>query len=370
MTTHRAIVDALSLTAAEGHDVVLATAVRIAGSSYGGAGARMVIRIDGSTVGIVSGGCLESDLAEHAREVHSSGRPNVVTYDTRSDDEAAWGLGLGCNGLIDVLLEPLPPLEAGAVAILLEQALESSKPVVLATVIKSGDGDADPAVGAHALLAGDSIETTGDWGDRSALHSAAARVQDALNAGRRGLVHEHGTTEIALEVVKPAVRLVICGCGPDVVPLTRLASQLGWDVTVVDHRPIADAHPERFPDTRLVECAEAILLAECVVLTPFTAAVVMSHHYTRDLDYVRALLASDVAYIGVLGPRARTERMLAEMSANGETADASRLFSPVGIDVGGDGPEGIALSIIAEISAVTSGKSGGHLRDRRGALHA
>jgi len=256
------------------------------------------------------------------------------------------------------------------VATLLAQAVVWVGPVVLATVITSDGSDDSPKVGAHALLTGDSIETTGEWGDRSVLHSAALRTADALAAGRRGLVHEHGAAEVALEVVTPSVRLVLCGSGPDVAPVARLASQLGWDVTVVDHRPVAAAHPERFPDARVVECAEAIRLADCVALTPFTSAVVMSHHYARDLDYVRALLFTDVVYIGVLGPRARTERMLEEMTANGETVSgAQRLYAPVGMDIGGDGPEAIAMSVIAEISAVTAGREGGHLRDRRGPLH-
>src|SRR4051812_22841534 len=114
MTTHRAIVDALATTAEKGTPVVLATVVRVTGSSYGGVGTRMVIRVDGSTVGIVSGGCLETDLAEQAKKVHHDGKAKVVTYDTRADDDAAWGLGLGCNGLIDVLLEPMVPVIAGA----------------------------------------------------------------------------------------------------------------------------------------------------------------------------------------------------------------------------------------------------------------
>jgi len=122
VTTHREVVGALSRAAADGNSVVLATVVRVTGSSYGGVGARMVIRDDSSTVGLVSGGCLESDLAEHARRVRASGRAEVVTYDTRNDDDAPWGLGLGCNGLIEVLLEPLPPLQARDVAGLIDQS--------------------------------------------------------------------------------------------------------------------------------------------------------------------------------------------------------------------------------------------------------
>src|SRR5689334_4286319 len=134
MTMLRTIVDALAHAAAAGEAVVLATVVRVVGSSYGGVGSRMLVRVDGSTVGIVSGGCLESDLAMHARRVHGAGVAEVVTYDTRADDDAIWGLGLGCNGLIEVLLEPLPPAQGAALAALLQRALDADAPTPLATV--------------------------------------------------------------------------------------------------------------------------------------------------------------------------------------------------------------------------------------------
>jgi xanthine/CO dehydrogenase XdhC/CoxF family maturation factor len=330
----------------------------------------MVIRIDGTTVGIVSGGCLESDLAEHARDVHRTGKARVVTYDTRADDDAAWGLGLGCNGLIDVLLEPLDPMNAGAVAVLLEHGLSGSAPCVLMTCINAPAGDASPQTGAHAIVKVEEIQTTGNWGDRQALSLAAMDSAAAFSESRRGLVREYGNVTIAFEVVNPVIRLVICGSGPDVVPLVKFGVDLGWNVTVVDHRPVEHSHPERFAGARVAECREALHLAESVALTSSTAAVVMSHHFARDTDYVRALLASSVAYIGVLGPRARAERMLADISSQGDTITGSdRLFAPIGIDIATDGPDGIALSIIAEVSAVLGGRNGGHLRDRRGPLH-
>ncbi|HEX9084264.1 MAG TPA: XdhC family protein [Gemmatimonadaceae bacterium] len=373
LTTHREVVDALSRAATDGDSVVLATVVRVTGSSYGGVGARMVIRDDSSTVGLVSGGCLESDLAEHARRVRTSGRAEVVTYDTRNDDDAPWGLGLGCNGLIEVLLEPLPPLQARDVAALIDQALAGDAPSVIATVIRALDSaNGQPTVGAHALLRNTDVQSIGEWGTGSVLTDAAQNVVDALAAGRRGIVREIGPTEVAFEVVMPAVRLIVCGTGPDAAPVARFASQLGWDVTVVDHRPLTNAHSARFPGARVVECAEALQLADVVTLTPRSAAVVMSHHLTRDRDYVQALLAANVGYLGVLGPRARTERMLAEITAASAMPAMidDRVFSPVGMDIGGEGPDAIALAIISQVSAVTSGRAGGHLRDRRAPLHA
>jgi xanthine/CO dehydrogenase XdhC/CoxF family maturation factor len=371
MTALRSIVETLGAAAAAGESVVLASVVRVVGSSYGGVGSRMVARVDGTTVGLVSGGCLESDLALHARRVHESGRAEVVSYDTRADDDAVWGLGLGCNGLIDVLLEPLAPERAADVARLLGLALAGERPSVLATVIASDAAvPGAPAVGAHARLANGTVQPVGDWGDGAALAALGSREREALGAGRAGLVATLGGAQVALEIVTPVVRLVVCGTGPDVAPVVRLGTQLGWDVTVVDHRPAEYAHPERFPDARVVQCADPAALADAVPLGAGSAAVVMSHHFARDTEYVRALLASAVSYVGVLGPRARTERMLAELTSRGVAVTPDgRLYGPIGLDVGGDGPEAIALAVISEAAAVMHGRGGGHLRDRVAPLH-
>jgi xanthine dehydrogenase accessory factor len=370
MTTHRAVVDALTSAATRGNAVVLATVVRVTGSSYGGVGARMLVHVDGSTVGVVSGGCLETDLAEHARSVVEESCARVVTYDTRADDDAAWGLGLGCNGLIDVLLEPLNNAEAGRIADLLLGALRSDSPSVLATVIDAPSGKA-PAVGAHALFNGESVDTTGNWGNRALLSAIRSQTAEAIQSGRKGLILEHDDVRVAFEVISPAVKLVVCGSGPDAVPVVRFATDLGWDVTVVDHRPVVHAPVERFPGAVVAECADALRLAESVALTSGTAGVVMSHHYARDLEYVQALLEAGVGYIGILGPRARTERMFAEMesASHGARQSSNVVFGPIGLDVGGDGPNAIALSIISEVSAVMSSRAGGHLRDRNAPLH-
>jgi len=373
VTTHREVVSALSRAAAANESLVLATVVRVTGSSYGGVGARMLVHSDGSTVGLVSGGCLESDLAEHARRVHATGHAEIVTYDTREDDDAPWGLGLGCNGLIEVLLEPIPPHRGRDVAALIDRALAGDEPAVIATVMRTtGAAAGAPEVGAHALLNDRGVEPIGDWGTGSALAGAEQHLDEALAAGRRGIVREIGAVEVAFEVVMPAVRLLVCGTGPDAAPVARFASELGWDVTVVDHRPLTGPHAARFPGARVVECAEALRLAEVLPLGPRIAAVVMSHSFPRDRDYVQALLAASAGYVGVLGPRARTERILAELATLGVAHQVAgdRFFAPVGMDIGGEGPDAIALSIIAQISAVTSGRGGGHLRDRRAPLHA
>lgn len=365
MTTPRPVIDAL-FDARE--PLVLATVVRITGSSYGGVGTRMIIRPDGSTVGIVSGGCLEADLAEHARDVRITGVAKVVTYDTREDDDAAWGLGLGCNGIIDVLLEPLHGRDARSVADLLESARNAAEPAVLATIVANGR-DAHAPIGSHVLITPSGADSTKPL-EAALVDSIVRDAPKAFSEKRRGMIREYDRVSVAFEVITPAIRLIVCGSGPDVVPLVRFGVELGWNLTVVDHRAIEIAHPERFPGAHVVECREPAHLAKSTALTSATASIVMSHHYARDLEYMKALLASDVRYIGLLGPRARTERMLAEITSSGELVDiGNRLFAPVGLDTGGDGPASIALAIIAEVSAVMLGSSAGHLRDRGGGLH-
>jgi xanthine/CO dehydrogenase XdhC/CoxF family maturation factor len=259
------------------------------------------------------------------------------------------------------------------IAGLIDQALAADSPSVIATVIRSSDPDIGGArVGSHALLDNGAVRSTGDWGAGSALFDATQYVSEALAAGRRGVVHEIGSAEVAFEVVMPSIRLVVCGAGPDAAPVARFAAELGWDVTVVDHRPLTDAHSARFPGARVVECSDALQLAHVLPSNRRFAAVVMSHNLARDRDYLHALLESDPTYLGVLGPRARTGRMLTELMAReGSLPDIDeRFFSPIGLDIGGEGPDAIALSIISQISAVTNGRTGGHLRDRRAPLHA
>lgn len=387
MSDQRVILDELARAAARGETTVLASIVRTVGSAYRGVGARMLVRADDTTVGLVSGGCLEADLVGHARRVRATHEHALVTYDTHLHDDLLWGLGLGCNGLLEVLLEALPPARAEGVAGLLRRSVDADAPSVIATVIRSGGAGA-PGVGARVLIdaAASHVVRDGDWGDGRILSLVIADAQGDAGRARHGATRDYGvasaeasathasaSVQVAFELAIPPVQLVMCGSGPDAAPVARLAVGLGWDVTVVDHRPVSLAHPERFPGARVVECADAARLADVVALRGRTMAVAMSHHFQRDLDYLEALLGARVGYLGLLGPRARTDRLLADLAARGCRCSESardRLYGPVGLDVGGDGPEAIALAIVAEISAVASGRAGGHLRDRHAPIHA
>jgi len=340
----------------------------------------MIVRGDDTAAGLLSGGCLEADLIQHARNVRAASEPMLVTYDTSSGDDFVWGLGLGCNGLVEVLLEPLAPDRARSLAQLLDRALTGTVPTVLATVIQS-QGDGAPHVGERMLVNSPASEVTcdGAWEDVTMLCAVRKDALDGDVNARRGMMRDYSLNgaqiKVSFEIVTPRVDIVLCGSGPDAVPVARLATDLGWTVTVVDHRPAEFAQSDRFPGARIVACPDATRLKDVVQLTPRTSVIVMSHSYERDLDYLDALASADVSYLGMLGPRTRTERMLGDLAARGSIGTdvremlRDRIHGPIGLDIGGDGPEAIALAIVAEVSAVMSGRSGSHLRDRSAPIH-
>lgn len=328
----RAILDLLRTRA--GQPAALATLVSVEGSSYRRPGARLLWFPDGTRTGSVSGGCLETDLIERAARVLATGQPEVVVYDTTSENDLVWGTGTGCQGRVRVLLEPLPaarPRWLGALA----ADQEALRPTRLAVI--------------HGGPAGENLGT---------------RLAAELPANPDGaLVFED-------HILAPA-RLVVCGAGDDAQPLVRLATGLGWHVTVTDSRP-AYATRERFPAAAVIAPCPANEIALAVQLEPGTSAVIMTHRFREDAALLRALLRQPLAYLGVLGPRHRTERLLEEVRRDGTAVspdERARLHAPVGLDLGGTTPEAVALAIAAEIQARLAGRSAGFLRDRKGPIH-
>ena len=323
------VLDAIEARAARGEPVALATIVATRGSTYRRAGARLAVPPSGDPIGNISGGCLEGDVARIGREVVASGQPRLVELDMTADDDAVWGYGLGCNGAIELFVEP----SAGAseAAALLRAAANGAEPVTVVTVL---DGP-----------------------------RAGQRWTEPVTADRPAVVEADGERRFC-EPLLPPMRLVVCGAGHDAIPLVRQASELGWRVTVTDVRK-ALLTTDRFPGAGGFSSGDP---EQALDLAPDerTAVVLMSHNYLRDAAYLRALLDAPLAYLGVLGPRGRTEQMLAEM---GRPEAIARLHAPAGLDVGAEGPEEVARAIVAEILAVTRGREGGPLRDRRAPIH-
>ncbi len=345
---------------AKGESAVLATVVKTHGSSYRLPGARLLLARTGQRVGSVSGGCLEDDLVKKAWWLTENG-PVIRRYDTTPDGEIAAEYGLGCNGIIHVLLERVVPGDTGALE-LIRQARETRRPAVIAHLIA-------PASAAGQRL---SIDTEGAISHNltgpacaSALEAVAKQV---LCAGESRLAPLDDDTEIFAETLLPALRLLIFGAGDDAIPLVTLARFLGWEVFVFDGRAHY-ARRDKFSNANDVIVRTPGGGGPILPIDSWTAAVLMSHSYSQDLAMLKELAGNKLRYLGILGPRKRAMQMLGD--AGLEDAIASLPFhSPMGLDIGADGPEQVALSVVAEIQATLNGRRGGPLRDRSGSIHS
>jgi xanthine/CO dehydrogenase XdhC/CoxF family maturation factor len=321
-----------------GEPLVLATVIRTAGSTYAKPGALMLIARDGEYAGLLSGGCLEGDLREHAREVVACGQARIVSYDMRSQDDQLFGLGAGCEGAMDILLTRHGPDTDWQVLRLMERGFRTGCETRIAFVTTPGSSNF--ALG--SLVGG---------APQSLLHEAAARAAgNSLSA-----IPAHGA-EVFVAAIAAPLRILLLGGGPDARPVAEMAAFLGWRVTVVDHRS-SYLDPKRFPAGATLVETPAADVADAVAFEDYSAAIVMSHHLDSDLQYLRALASSPVRYVGLLGPAARREKLLGDL---GEPAPSlrTRLRAPVGLDIGGRTPEAIALSIIGEVQAALAGRGG------------
>ena len=333
------VLDAARRLRADGQPVGLATVVSVRGSSYRRPGARLLVPADGQPVGLISGGCLEDEAARLAREAIVIGEPVLVTIDHSAEGDELWGMGLGCRGVIQFLAEP-PSLAAETLDALLAAREEGQA----------------------------TYQLTGLDGTRRRLSSAEA---DALGE-RAALAVAHGRPTLIgdsiLDPILPPLHLVVCGAGPDAGPLVASGLRQGWRVDVVDPRRTW-LRPERFPGARLLD-AEPANAADATGAGEWTAVVVMSHDYLRDAAFVGSFLGRGVTYLGILGPRDRTDRLLEELPSSPSDADLAVVHAPAGLDIGADGAEQVATSIVAEIIATVHGRTGGPLRERSGPIHS
>ena len=329
--------------------LVLASVFETEGSTYSKAGARMIINSEGDFQGMLSGGCLEGDLAERARAVLDSGKAQTVSYDLGVNGEELWGLGVGCDGLMRIFLQPLlaehnyAPFEAIA------RAYEGDQLEIAVTVLESED--IEP--GATLVTSGDSAESFGlTDGEATVLLDEARAALTGRTSLTKSVQIGKATATVLLAMVTPRVRLLMLGAGLDAEPVTRLAGELGWRVSVVDHRPayIDNGH---FDDAEEVICCAVEDMSGHVELSGFDVAIVMSHHLVSDRQYLAQLSKSDISYVGLLGPKERRRRLLAELGDAAAALDG-RLHGPAGMDIGAVGPAAIALSIISEIYSVLS----------------
>lgn len=353
-----------------GEKMALATIVAVRGSTYRRPGARLLVPEEGDLIGNISGGCLENDVADVGRIVMQEGVARIVSFDLTADDEAVWGWGLGCNGAIELFVEPAE--KVAEVAGALRMALEEERPISMITVLDSSVPGVEQG---NRMLVRPDGSTEKSLGD-AALDTAAREAGLDLLASDRSEIRDlpapSGEVRAFVEVLEPPLRLLICGAGHDAAPLVRAADGLGWRPVVVDDRG-EFLNRDRFPEAAdFVPLDRPEDVAKVAPVDERTFVVVMTHNFLRDKDYVRSLLASPVRFIAMLGPGARTQRLLTELREEGVPItddDRARIHGPAGLDLGAEGPEEIAAAIVAEIVAVKRGREGGFLRNRPGPIH-
>ena len=394
----KGLLEILATLEALAEPAALATLVRVKGSSYRKPGARMLCKPDGGQTGVISAGCLETDLLARVASVLASQEPQVAAFDMGSDLDLIWGTGMGCQGKAQVLLEAVTPGPPAPWMALCRTLLAERRAGAMATVFAARGGAIDARVGERFVLdgaidaqVGERFVLDGTGPDRlpgpnlppaTGLLPAPGPVAPALgvaltetlaqgSARTLTLSSGPGELDLLLEPLLPPFALWIFGAGEHARPLARLAHDLGWWVGLLDHRP-ALATAERFPE------ADRIVLGhppESLLGLPFdprSAALVVSHVYEQDRQAMAALLQQPLGYLGLQGNRSRSARLLKELQEAGLVlTDRQRriLHIPAGFDLGAEAPEAIALSMLAEIQAVLSGHSGASLRERAGAIH-
>ncbi|VVM57565.1 XdhC family protein [Pseudomonas fluorescens] len=359
------LLQAIDTAAQTGEETILATVVKVEGSAYRRPGARMLIPLHGRTVGTVSGGCLEQDLAKKAWWLTDSGEPVVRRYSTgatedEDDEQSALTFGLGCNGTVFVMLERLRATSPSPAIELLRRVRDSQQPAAMATVIATSR-NASARVGDRLLS--DTDGTLRNLPLKIAIRQDLRKTLAQKKSSIRLYTDARGEVEVFFEYIAPPPRLVIFGAGHDAQPLVRMAKLLNWHVSVIDSRSHF-ARPERFPQADAVIFASLDNPFDLRPLTDGAAVTVMTHSYRQDRHWLGQLLQSSPAYLGQLGPKERTERLLAEIGTG-----TSALHYPMGLDLGGDAPENVALSILAEMTAVMNQRQGGMLRHRRKPIH-
>ena len=326
--------------------LVLASVYETEGSTYSKAGARMLITGDGRFCGLLSGGCLEGDLAERAQEVLASGTPRSAFYDLGGGDAELWGLGVGCDGRMRVFLQPLLPGKDYQPFAAMERVYAGEEAAVSATVLESAGGGLRP--GATVLATNEDVQAFGV--PRALAAEVAAAARHALSGAPSHAAEMRiggGPVRLLLAHVTPPPAILVLGAGLDAGPLVRLAAELGWRVTVQDHRPLYLERGE-FTAAERVFNEPPEQLGEKVLDRRYQGVIVMSHHLATDRQYLRQLAGTDIPYVGLLGPPARRQRLLEALGPDAERLE-NRLHGPAGLDIGADGPASIALAILAEM---------------------
>jgi xanthine dehydrogenase accessory factor len=364
----RRVFDWLVARAADNCPAALATVIRVEGSAYRRPGAKMAIADDGDSVGNISGGCLEGDVREVAREVIVSGRPQRRVYRSRSDEIRAWDLGLGCDGEVEVYIEPGYALTEDEDVFVANAGLYC----VVCTLV-------DVDTPSPERLLNFNGDVSGSLGDDAFNCAVLAEVESVVASRQNPGLHRIADRDVFLDVYWPRPQLLIFGAGDDAAALAHLARSIGFVVNVIDRRP-ALLDRARFPaGTELGQYAPGEIGFQeypdrnepppWLDLTPHTSAVLMTHNFADDRGYLRDLAWTPIPYIGILGPHQRTQRIIDAVMTE-RPFHLHRLFAPVGLDLGAEGHAQVAVAIVAELMAIQAGRPPVSLRTRTTPIHA
>ncbi|MGG7666458.1 XdhC family protein [Dyadobacter sp. BHUBP1] len=356
-----------------GKRMALATVVHVEGSSYRRPGARMLVTDDGQLTGAISGGCLEGDALRKALLAISQQKNKLVTYDTTDENDTTLGVQLGCNGIVHILFEPIQTADAENPVELLKKVLAKRQNAVLVTLfsLHSRTG-AQPGTCFLHLQTDDQVTCT--CTEAEMYDQLLSETQAAYKRGDSFFkAFENKSLTGFIEYFNIPPSLVIAGAGNDTVPLTEMASVLGWDVTVVDGRS-GHATRQRFPTAGKVLVSRAEDVLKHITVDERTFVVLMTHNYNYDLALLKQLLTVDACrYVGALGPKKKLERMYAELESEGTVItdeQKAKVYGPVGLDIGAETSEEIALAILAEIKAVLGRRVGFSLREKLEPIHS
>ncbi|MGB8191523.1 MAG: XdhC/CoxI family protein, partial [Chitinophagaceae bacterium] len=354
-----------------GRQTALATVVHVEGSSYRQPGARMMVEDNGKITGAISGGCLEGDALRKALLAIHQQQNKLVTYNTLDEDDVKFGVQLGCNGIVHILFEPINAAQADNPVALLEKFILQRRPAVIVTLfsLKNYYG---PQPGTCFFF--DGLTTVDLLTDHELASLVKQEAIAVLDNGTSSLLQEYADYGLTtfVELLQPAISLVLAGAGNDAMPMVNMAAVLGWQTTVVDGRA-THANRERFPKAYQVLVGKPGDVIEKIYIDDRTFVVLMTHNYNYDLAFLELLLQRKCRYIGTLGPKKRLQRLLDELQQKGfmiTEEQRNAIHGPVGLDIGAEGAEEIALSVLAEIKAVLANRQGSFLRNRPDVIHA
>jgi len=341
----------------------LATVVKVDGSSYRRPGARMLITEDGEMTGAISGGCLEGDALRKAQFAIFQQKNKLVVYDTTDEDDLKFGVQLGCNGIVHILFEPVNPDDPNNPLNLLRKVTLYRQDAMLVTVFNKNKtaeqkGTCCVINETESFCGDDEISSLIDK-SRSLLRQKKSIIQDSIGCS------------VLYQFIPPSIQLVIVGAGNDAQPLVEMGFLLGWDIVVVDGRP-AYATNHRFPKAGKVSLTKPVEILSAVDIDEQTAVVLMTHNYNYDVAALEQLIHTNCKYIGALGPKKKLQRMFKDLTEKGILITDEMKYSiygPVGLDIGAETSEEIALSVLSEIKSVFSQREGSSLKERRTEIH-